>query len=96
MPSFRVTMTIGRLLPSVAPDRVLPAAAAETALHTVVEASTVAVVSGSARITVRFTAQELPDARSIAEKTVAATRELAEVHSWMLTEGVKGRWYPRF
>lgn len=52
MPSFRVTMTVGALRPGVPADRVLPSAADAAAELTTVEASSVNVVRGEARLTV--------------------------------------------
>ncbi|QYF72214.1 hypothetical protein [Cryobacterium sp. PAMC25264] len=94
MPSYRVTMTIGALQPGVRPDAVLPAAAAAAAELTSVEASDLAVVAGSARATVRFTADDGDLALAIGEHVVATTRRVAAPVTWLVTERVKGRWLP--
>jgi hypothetical protein len=94
MPSFRVTMVIGALRNGVQPQSVLPAAAAAAEGLATVEASDLAIVAGTARITVRFTAEDAELARQIGEHVVAATGELAETQRWQVTERVKSRWYP--
>ena len=94
MPSFRITMTIGSLQPGVAPDSVLPAAAAAAAELTTVEASDLAVVAGSARATVRFTADDAASAVRIGAHTLDGTRARAGVITWQVTERVRGRWLP--
>jgi hypothetical protein len=95
VPSFRVTMTIGALRPGVSPEVVLPTAARIAATLSTVEASSVDVVSGSARITVRFTADTATDALRIAAQVASGTGDVAEVITWLATERVGGRWYPR-
>ncbi|WP_285116048.1 hypothetical protein [Leifsonia sp. fls2-241-R2A-40a] len=95
MPSFRVIVAVGRLKPGVDPQTVEPAAAAAARELTVVEASTIDVVSGEARITVRFTADSPRTALRVAEHTVARIRTLAETGAWRLTERVGGRWFRR-
>jgi len=94
MPSYRVIMTIGALQPGVRPDAVLPAAAAAAAERTTVEASDLAVVAGSARATVRFTADDGTAALAIGDHVVAQTRLVAAPVTWLVTERVKGRWLP--
>jgi hypothetical protein len=94
MPSFRVTMVIGALRQGVLPQAVLPAAAAAASELTTVEASDLAIVAGSARITVRFTSEDAELARQIGEHVVASTSALAETQRWQVTERVKSRWYP--
>ncbi len=85
-------MTIGALASGVAPPQVLPAAARAVAELTTVEASDLAVVSGSPRVTVRFTAEDAT-AHDIAQHCVARTRQLADVSTWRVTRRVGGRWY---
>ncbi|TFD87996.1 hypothetical protein E3T61_12790 [Cryobacterium lactosi] len=94
MPSYRVIMTIGALQPGVRPDAVLPAAAAAAAERTTVEASDLAVVAGSARATVRFTADGGDAALTIGDHVVARTRLVAMPVTWLITERVQGRWLP--
>jgi hypothetical protein len=93
MPSFRVTMVIGALRPGVLPQSVLPTAAAAASELTTVEASDLAIVAGSARVTVRFAAEDAELARQIGEHVVAATGELAETQRWQITERVNSRWH---
>ncbi|TFC04515.1 hypothetical protein E3O42_05015 [Cryobacterium adonitolivorans] len=92
MPSYRVIMSIGALQPGVRPDAVLPAAAGAAAELTTVEASDLAVVAGSARATVRFTADDGAAALAIGDHVVAQTRLVAVPVSWLVTERVQGRW----
>jgi hypothetical protein len=92
MPSFRVTMTIGALRPGTAPDSVLPAAARAAGELTSVEASDLAVVAGSARLTVRFTDDDESAALRVGRHVVEGTRAVAEPLSWQVTERVKSRW----
>lgn len=94
MPSFRIEMTIGAVKPGVAPQFVLPAAAAAAAELTTVEASDLAVVAGSARATVRFSADDARDALRIGHAVLVATGKVAEPRSWRVTERVKARWLP--
>jgi hypothetical protein len=94
MPSYRVLLSIGALQPGVRPDAVLPAAAAAAAERTTVEASDLAVVAGSARATVRFTADDGDTALDIGRHVVERTRLVADPVSWQVTERVKGRWLP--
>lgn len=94
MPSFRVTMTIGALRPGVAADHVLPVAAAAAAQLTTVEASEITVVSGTARLTVRFTADDAELAVQIGHHVVETTGTVAEARAFTITERVKGRWLP--
>jgi len=90
--SYRITLSVGRLAPGVAPDSVLPAAAAGAAELTTVEARDLAVVRGEARITVRFTAEEDRTAAGVADTVAAATAPLAEVTRAALTRRDGGRW----
>lgn len=88
-----MTLTIGALAAGVSPQSVLPSIAAAVAERTVVEASDLAVVSASARVTVRYEAED-ETARAVAEHAVARTRAVAEVVSWRVTRRVGGRWHP--
>ncbi|MEV8212444.1 hypothetical protein [Leifsonia sp. NPDC077715] len=95
MPSFRVILAVGRLHPGVDPRSVEPAAADAARELAVVEASSVVVVSGEARITVRFTEDNVRLALRVAEHTVAQVQALADTGAWRLTERVGGRWFRR-
>lgn len=94
MPSFRITLIIGSLRPGVAPDSVLPTLAAAAAELTSVEASDLAVVAGSPRAIVRFTADDAAMALRVGDHVLAAARASVEPVSWQVTERVKARWYP--
>jgi cysteine sulfinate desulfinase/cysteine desulfurase-like protein len=94
MPSFRVTIAVGALRRGVAPQSVLPAAAAAARGLTTLEASELTVVRGMPRITVRFTCDADAAAVSVAGEVVEATRRLAEVPTWQVTRRDGGRWYP--
>jgi hypothetical protein len=95
VPSFRVIVAVGRLSPGVDPRTVEPAAATAARELAVVEASSVDVVAGEARITVRFTEDTVQSALRVAEHTVTGLRAIADVGSWRLTERVGGRWFRR-
>lgn len=92
MPSFRVTVTIGALRPGVAPETIVPTAAAAAAEFTTVEASSVNVVRGTARVTVRFTCDDAEIAEQIARHVVTTTGAVAEPIAWSLTRQARGRW----
>ena len=85
-------MAIGALRSGVAPDSVLPTAANAAAELTTVEASDLSVVAGSARIIVRFTADDAAAAVRIGRHVVTATQVVAEPLSSAVTERVKGHW----
>jgi hypothetical protein len=93
MPSFRVTLTVGLLRPGVDPSSIVPAAAAAARTLTTVEASDLAVVSGAARVTVRFTAEDAELAHQIGEYVASQTSRSANVDAWKVTERVGARWY---
>ena len=95
MPSFRVILAVGRLRPGVDPRSIEPAAADAARELAVVEASSVDVVAGEARITVRFTEDNARLALRVAEHTVAHVHTLADTGAWRLTERVGGRWFRR-
>ncbi|WP_263298824.1 hypothetical protein [Leifsonia poae] len=95
VPSFRVIVAVGSLRPGVAPPEVLPAAAAAAAELTVVEASSVDVVSGEARLTVRFTADSVDQALVVGLHVAERVRILAQTGNWRVTERVAGRWFRR-
>lgn len=95
MPSFRVIVAVGRLRPGVVAASVETSAADAARELAVVEATSVDVVRGEARLTVRFTTDQAEDALRVAEHTVAGIRVRAEVMSWRVTERVGGRWFRR-
>lgn len=92
MPSYRVTISVGRLAPGVMPDSVLPRAAAAAAELVVVEASDLSVVAGSPRIIVRFTAEDAGQALRVGGHVVEQTGHFAEPLSWTVTARDHGRW----
>lgn len=92
MPSYRVTLTIGALARGVAPATVLPAAADAAARLTTLEASSVAVVRGEPRLTVRFTSDDDEIALQVAEHVAAVTGALAQVLDARVTRGSGTRW----
>ena len=94
MPSFRITLIIGALHSGIAPGAVLPNLAAAAAEVTTVEASDLAVVAGSPRAIVRFTADDAAMALRVGDQVLAAARRQVEPVSWQVTERVKARWYP--
>lgn len=94
MPSFRVTATIGRLRPGVAPETVLPSAADAARDLVTVESFDVGVVAGEARITVRFTADDEACARRVADHVCATAGGLAEISAPGLTRRYGARWHP--
>lgn len=89
-----MTVTIGALRPGVQPEAVLPFAADAAATRAVVEASDLAVVRGSARIIVRFTADDVGRGWQIGRAVVDDLRAVAEPASWTVTVRDGGRWYP--
>ncbi|WP_431245254.1 hypothetical protein [Leifsonia xyli] len=95
MPSFRVIVPVGRLRPGVDPRSIEPAAADAAREQAVVEASSVDVVAGEARLTVRFTGDDVRSAIRVAEHTIARIETLAETGDWRVTERVGGRWFRR-
>ena len=94
MPSFRVTLSIGALLPGVPPQSVLPAVTQAANEITTVEASDLAVVQGSARVTVRFTANDSTEALRIANHVRESLQGVAQIITWQTTQRIGGRWYP--
>jgi len=85
-------MIIGALQPGNAPASVLPTAAAAAAELTTVEASDLALVKGSPRVTVRFTADDAEQAVGIGRRVIEATRTVADPVSSVVTERVQGSW----
>ena len=89
-----MTVTIGALRPGVQPEEVLPFAAAAAATRAVVEASDLAVVRGSARIIVRFMAEDVGQGWWIGRAVVDDLAAVAGAQSWTVTVRDGGRWYP--
>jgi hypothetical protein len=74
------------------PEQVEPAAAAAAEEVAVLEASTVAVVRGEARLTVRFTVDDRELALQVARHVIASTERLAETLDASVTERDGGTW----
>jgi len=94
MPSFRITLAVGALRAGVAPESVVPVAAGAASALTTVEASELAVVAGSARVIVRFTADDHAEAWRVGGEVRSATANVARVITAQVTERVKSRWLP--
>ncbi|WP_368499439.1 hypothetical protein [Herbiconiux sp. A18JL235] len=94
MSSYRVTMIVGPLELGVKPETVLPTLTQAIADYTVVESSDIAVVAGSPRVTVRFTADGDEAAFLVAEQGIDGARVSAQPIAWQLTRMVQGRWEP--
>ena len=87
-------MAVGALAPGVTPDRVLPAARSAALQLVVVEKADLQVVSGQARIVVRFAAGDPQIAGQVAQHVATVTATTADVASWRLTERDGSHWNP--
>lgn len=87
-------MTIGMLALGVSPADIVPIAASAVRELATVEASDVAVVSGAARVTVRYSGEDDDQARGVASHTVTALQQSATVLTWLVTRRAGGRWMP--
>jgi hypothetical protein len=94
VPSYRFSAAIGALRPGVAAARLLPELTDDARTLTIVEASSIAVVRGEARVVIRFTGDDDPDARSVALGIFGLARELAELSTPELTRRIGNRWLP--
>ena len=94
MPSYRVVLTVGALVPGVAAPDVLPAAAQAARDLATVEAYDVGVVSGEVRLTVRFTADDDTTAWRVYDHVCSTTGVLVELPSARLTQRYGPRWHP--
>ncbi|CAD6007070.1 hypothetical protein [Agreia sp. COWG] len=92
MPSYRFSAAIGQLRPGVSASGLMPQLSADARTLAIVEASSIAVVRGEARVIIRFTGDDDPDARSIALGIFGLASELAVLSSPQLTRRVKNRW----
>jgi hypothetical protein len=92
MPSYRFTATVGMLRPGVSAAAVLPTLADDARTLAVVEASSVNVVAGRARLVIRFTGEDDADAVSTAEGIAGFALELVELQEIGLTRRVKQAW----
>ncbi len=87
-------MVVGALAEGVTPDRVLPAARSAAQELVIVEAVDIQVVSGQARIVVRFTADDAELSAQVGRHVAAVTAENATVDSWRVTQRDGSRWVP--
>jgi hypothetical protein len=92
MPSYRVTMSMGNLRPGVSPASVLPAASAAASEFAIVEAADISVVSGSARLIIRFAESEPEVAAQVGQHIAESTDTVVEVLGFGVTERVRNRW----
>ena len=92
MPSYRVTLVVGALRPGVQPSAVLPTARDAAAELATVEAFDVQVVSGQARIIVRFSADEYEIADQVGRHVASVVSGLADVENFRITERQGSRW----
>jgi len=94
MPSYRFTATVGLTRPGTNPATLLPAIAEATRALAVVEDSSLAVIAGAPRITIRFTGDSDQDARRVGTGILEIAAELAELSRLGLTRRVKQNWVP--
>ncbi len=94
MPSYRFTATVGLIRPGTNPATLLPEIADATRALAVVEDSSIAVVAGVARITIRFTGDSDADARRVGTGILSIAAEKAELSRFGLTRRVKQNWVP--
>ncbi|WP_194948999.1 FMN-dependent dehydrogenase [Actinomyces trachealis] len=91
MPSYRSILTIRDLRAGQQPDAVQQAARQAVTQTTTLEAFQVEVVRGEPRVTIRFTAVDDADARSVHERSLTAVREVASAPHAVLAKVVGGR-----
>lgn len=94
MPSYRVRMVVSDLRAGVDPAHVLPAAADAAREHVVVEATSLEVVRGEPRLTVRYEAADDLTAAQVGQAVVRRTDELVVVEVSRVTRRWGARWYP--
>ena len=94
MTSYRVSLVVGLLRPGASPEAVLPAAAAAARERTEVEAYDLGIVSGEARVTVRYLAEDDDEAAETARAVRAAAGSLVEVSGAVFTRRYGPRWHP--
>jgi hypothetical protein len=85
-------MTVGALMPGVAPEQVQPRAEEAAREVAVLESSNVDVVQGEARLTVRFTVEDAELALQVARFVVSSTAEVVRVGHSTVTERDGGTW----
>ncbi|MBM7499152.1 hypothetical protein [Oerskovia paurometabola] len=94
MTSYRVSLVVGMLRTGASPEAVLPAAAAAAREVTEVESYDLGIVSGEARVTVRFLAEDDDQAAEIARAVRAAAGALVEVSGAVFTRRYGPKWHP--
>jgi hypothetical protein len=94
VPSYRFSAAVGALCPGIRAAALLPTLTTDVRTLAVVEASSVDIVRGQARVIIRFTGDDDTDARSIALGIFGLARELAELGSPELDRRVGNRWVP--
>ena len=87
-------MAIGALAAAVHANSVLPTAKAAARELAVVEAADVQIISGQARIVVRFAAEDPEMATHVGRHVASTTARLASIDSWRITERDGARWNP--
>ena len=87
-----MTLVVGALRPGVNPASILPTAKAAALDLAVVEAADVQVVSGQARVIIRFAADEGEIAGQIGAHVASVVGDSAHVEKWAITERVKNLW----
>jgi hypothetical protein len=85
-------MTVGALVAGVSAETIVPRAAAAVRELTTVEASDLEVVSGAARVIVRFTGDDDAMAERVAEHTLARMKRAVAVNGWRITRRDGSRW----
>lgn len=94
MTSYRLSLILGLLHRGTSPEAVLPAAAAAARDLTEVEAYDLGIVSGEARITVRYLAEDDDKAAEVARAVHAAASTLVEVNGAVLVRRYGPKWHP--
>ncbi|HEX2858059.1 MAG TPA: hypothetical protein VHO26_11390 [Propionibacteriaceae bacterium] len=98
MPSYRLELEIGRLRPGTAPPEVMDAAVGSCGHH--VDATEVVVISGTARIRIRFSVpassgtEEDAEARAAVVEMRRAVDRVADTGRQRLLRRRQGRWLP--
>jgi len=96
VPSYRLELEIGDMLPGRSPEQVMDAAVSGLGFH--VDATDIAVVAGTPRILVRFTVpasssyEEDSAARTASRQSREAVEEVATTGRWRLLRRYHGTW----
>lgn len=92
MPSYRVTLTIGRLTDKITPEQVQPFVRDACAEAANVESCDIRLERGIPVIVTRFTALNDAEAALIATHTRKRVAEIAQVQRATVTKRVKNHW----